>query len=56
MLARRFTIVCLVAMLFGLLFADLAARGERVRFAAGTVHAGCGWIDQPVCRLRRARF
>lgn len=51
MLTRRFTIVCLVTLLFGLFFADLVARAAfDGRFGARNDLADCVWKDAELCR------
>lgn len=45
MLARRFTIVCLLVALFGIYFAILVAEASRHARSWG----GCAFDDKPAC-------
>jgi hypothetical protein len=46
MLARRFTIVCLLMALFGMYFASLVAEaGRHAR------HGACAFNDRPACPI-----
>ena len=55
MLARRFTIVCLLAALFGMVFAGLAARDGHLPKPGGR-GANCGWLTETPCKPNAARF
>jgi hypothetical protein len=54
MLARRFTIVCLAMMLFGMWFSGFVANADR-RVAPSAAGAPCLIADTPACRARMAR-
>lgn len=52
MLARRFAIICLVIMLFGMWFSALVANADR-RLPTYRTHAACILSDTPACRALR---
>jgi hypothetical protein len=50
MLARRFTIVCLLTALFGMFFASLVAQSEGPRMAHANAHMlRCAFIQSFDC-------
>jgi hypothetical protein len=54
MLARRFTIVCLLTALFGILFAVLVAEASRSsRSRNGGVVVPCSFVDGFACTAAR---
>ncbi len=50
MLARRFTIVCLLTALFGMFFASVVAQSDAARTARhGATHWSCSFSQSFAC-------
>lgn len=49
MLARRFTIVCLLVALFGMGFAVLVAESSRAGYGHPAAFAPCNGVSHSVC-------
>jgi hypothetical protein len=55
MLARRFTIVCLMLMLFGMLLSVLVAKASRLPHSWEEEATGCIFGDDANCLRARTR-